>query len=65
MRFSAVVASCGMLIRGSQFSGTTTFDDIDSWAKSAKGEDDYGYRSDFLQRLKLTDDIITTEVFYN
>jgi Ca-activated chloride channel family protein len=65
MRFSAAVASYGMLIRGSQFSGTTTFDDILDWAKSAKGEDEFGYRSEFLQLVRLTDDIIITEVSEN
>jgi Ca-activated chloride channel family protein len=65
MRFSAAVASYGMLIRGSSFSGTTTFDDLVSWAKGAKGDDEFGYRSEFLQLVRLTDDIIITEVSKN
>ena len=65
MRFSAAVASFGMLIRGSQFSGSSTFDDVVKWAKSSKGEDEFGYRSEFLQLVRLTDDIIITEVSDN
>jgi len=56
-RFSAAVASFGMLLRGSEFMGNTSVDSILELAKSAKGEDDEGYRSEFIQLVKTVDDL--------
>ncbi|QGY46719.1 DUF3520 domain-containing protein [Maribellus comscasis] len=56
-RFSAAVASFGMLLRNSEFKGNTSIDSIVKLAKNAKGEDDNGYRSEFIQLVKTVDDL--------
>ncbi|NQU84951.1 MAG: VWA domain-containing protein, partial [Mariniphaga sp.] len=52
--FSAAVASFGMLIRGSEFMGNTSFENILKLAENAKGSDNEGYRSEFIQLVKTT-----------
>jgi len=56
-RFSAAVASFGMLLRNSEFLGETTVDSVLRLAKDAKGFDDEGYRSEFIQLVKTVDDL--------
>ncbi|MEN8118076.1 MAG: von Willebrand factor type A domain-containing protein [Bacteroidota bacterium] len=56
-RFSAAVASFGMLLRDSEFKGNTTVNSILKLAKSAKGEDEEGYRAEFIQLVKTVDDL--------
>jgi len=51
-RFSAAVASFGMLLRDSKFKGDLKYKDLIKMAKSAKGEDDNGYRAEFIQLLE-------------
>ncbi len=48
-RFAAAVAEFGMLLRDSQFKQESTFDQAISIAKAAKGEDQDGYRSEFVR----------------
>ena len=45
-RWSAAVASFGMLLRDSDFKGNATYDDIIELARSAQGDDPEGYRAD-------------------
>ena len=57
-RFSAAVASFGMLLRGSRYSGTSDYDMVLDLAKGAMGDDVNGYRMEFLElvtRAKLID----------
>ncbi len=56
-RFSAAVASFGMLIRGSQFMGNATIESVLDLAKNAKGNDEEGYRAEFIQLVKTTNDL--------
>ncbi|BDS14315.1 vWA domain-containing protein [Aureispira anguillae] len=51
-RFSAAVAGFGMLLRGSEFKGTTTYDQLLDLAKTAVGDDKEGHRAEFLQLIK-------------
>lgn len=51
-RFSAALASFGMLLRNSEFKGNITIDSILALAKGAKGQDDEGYRSEFIGLVK-------------
>jgi len=46
--FGASVASFGMLLRGSQYSGDFTFDAVRETASTALGEDPFGYRTEFV-----------------
>jgi len=56
-RFSAAVAEFGMLLRGSEFIGNTTVESILDLAKNAKGADEEGYRSEFIQLVKTVNDL--------
>ena len=56
-RFSAAVASFGMLLRKSEFMGNTTTKSVLDLAKNAKGTDDEGYRAEFIQLVKTADDL--------
>jgi len=48
-RFASAVAEFGMLLRGSEFKQGSSFDQAISIAKSAKGNDEDGYRSEFVR----------------
>jgi Ca-activated chloride channel family protein len=50
-RFAASVAEFGMLLRNSKFKGQASFDNVLSSAKKAKGQDDEGYRSEFIRMV--------------
>jgi Ca-activated chloride channel family protein len=52
-RFSASVAGFGMLLRNSENKGTTTYKSIIDLASASKGKDSEGYRSEFIQLIKL------------
>jgi Ca-activated chloride channel homolog len=53
LRFAASVASVGMLLRDSEFKGDSSYDGALEWAKSAMGEDDGGYRREFVKLVEL------------
>lgn len=48
LRWAASVASLGMLLRGSEFMGTTSFDKIKEWASNAMTFDPEDYRKGFI-----------------
>jgi len=52
-RFSAAVAGFGMLLRNSEFKGYVNYDDIINLAAGSRGEDEDGYRSEFIRLVKL------------
>lgn len=56
-RFSASVAGFGMLLRNSEYKGTLTYNDIISMAAASKGNDEDGYRSEFVRLVKVTRDM--------
>lgn len=56
-RFSAAVASFGMLLRNSEFLGDSNIETIVDLARSGKGVDEEGYRSEFIQLVKTVDDL--------
>ncbi|HEY0677945.1 MAG TPA: YfbK domain-containing protein, partial [Chitinophagaceae bacterium] len=51
-RFAAAVASFGMLLRNSEFRQQASYDQAWLLAKDALGNDEEGYRSEFLKLLK-------------
>ncbi len=51
-RFSAAVASFGMLLRDSDHKGDATFQDVISWSWQARGNDTNGYRMEFINLVK-------------
>lgn len=54
-RFSAAVAGFGMLLRNSEYKGNATHKSIMDLAINAKGKDQEGYRSEFIQLVKLAE----------
>ncbi|MEO9483373.1 MAG: von Willebrand factor type A domain-containing protein [Ekhidna sp.] len=51
--WSMAVAGFGMLLRESEYKGDITYADVLKIAKSAKGEDEFGYRSEFIELVDL------------
>lgn len=48
-RFAASVAEFGMLLRNSEFKASASFANVIRMAKKAKGNDEEGYRSEFIR----------------
>ncbi|MCB2195060.1 MAG: von Willebrand factor type A domain-containing protein [Bacteroidetes bacterium] len=56
-KFSAAVASFGMLLRNSEYKGNSTYKSVIDLAQSSKGKDAEGYRSEFIQLIKLSEQL--------
>jgi Ca-activated chloride channel family protein len=52
-RFATAVAGFGQLLRGAVNVDSFSYDDVLGIAQAAKGEDAFGYRSEFLQLVRL------------
>jgi Ca-activated chloride channel homolog len=53
MRFAAAVAGFGQLLKGGRYTGDFGFVDVAKLAQDARGEDRFGYRTEFLSLIKL------------
>jgi Ca-activated chloride channel family protein len=51
-----------MLLRDSQFKQDSKFEQVISMAKKAKGDDDNGYRAEFIRLAESTRDMMKTAV---
>lgn len=54
-RFSAAVAEFAMLLRDSAFKGDASYEDVLSLAKEAMGDDDTGYRLEFVHMVETAE----------
>ncbi|HSG95996.1 MAG TPA: YfbK domain-containing protein, partial [Afifellaceae bacterium] len=52
-RFAAAVAAFGQILRGGRYTGDFGPDDVIDLAQSAKGEDRFGYRAEFVNLVRL------------
>lgn len=52
LQFAAAVASFGMLLRGSEYSGSASYSTVLDWATPAVGADAHGYRAEFLDLVR-------------
>jgi Ca-activated chloride channel family protein len=52
-KFSAAVASFGMMLRESKFKGATTYENILKLAQESQGTDSYGYRAEFIRLVEM------------
>jgi len=52
-RFSAAVAQFGLLLRNSQHQGNATYENTLTLAQQAKGQDDSGYRAEFVRLVEI------------
>ena len=60
-RFSAAVAEFGLLLRDSSFKGNASREQVIELAKSAKGEDEEGYRSEFIKLVRASSSLANLE----
>jgi Ca-activated chloride channel family protein len=51
-RFAAAVAQFGLLLRSSAYKQQATYNQVISLAKSSKGNDDNGYRAEFIKLVQ-------------
>jgi len=54
-RFSAAIAEFGLILRNSEYKEDASLEEVIAMAKGARGEDEEGYRSEFLKLVKLAD----------
>ncbi len=54
-RFSASVAAFGQMLRGGQYTGSFTYGDVIALAQSGKGDDEFGYRAEFINLVRLAE----------
>lgn len=52
-RFATAVAAFGQILKGGQYTGTYSYDDVIALAQSAKGKDEFGYRAEFINLVRL------------
>jgi Ca-activated chloride channel homolog len=57
LRFAAAVSEFGMILRNSEFKGNATLDGAAKLAKSGKGEDEDGYRSELIRLISTVKDM--------
>ncbi len=54
-RFVCAIMETGMLLRQSQYAGNSSFDEALKLAKAGKGEDENGYRGEFIRLVSLAE----------
>jgi Ca-activated chloride channel family protein len=52
-RFAAAVAGFGQMLRGGQYTGGFGYDDVAALAEANKGRDEFGYRAEFINLVRL------------
>jgi Ca-activated chloride channel family protein len=52
-RFATAVASFGQILKGGQYTGSYSYDDVITLAQGAKGKDEFGYRAEFINLVRL------------
>ncbi|MFT6289049.1 MAG: Ca-activated chloride channel family protein [Alcanivorax sp.] len=53
LRFAASVAGFGQILQGGKFTGNWRYDEALTLARSARGNDPHGYRSEFVHLIEL------------
>lgn len=59
--WAASVAEFGMLLRGSEFKGTSSYDDVLKRARANVGEDKFGFRAEFISLVETAQTIAPTQ----
>jgi Ca-activated chloride channel family protein len=57
LRFAAAVSEFGMILRDSEFKGNATLDGAAKLARSARGDDEDGYRSELIRLINTVKDM--------
>ncbi|MEK0042670.1 VWA domain-containing protein [Escherichia albertii] len=58
MLFRAAVAAYGQKLRGSEYLNDTSWQQIKQWAQQAKGQDQQGYRAEFIRLVGLAEGLM-------
>lgn len=53
IRFAAAVAGFGQLLRENKYTGSLTWDQVIEMANNARGKDEFGYRTEFVNLVRL------------
>jgi Ca-activated chloride channel family protein len=53
MAFPAAVAAFGQLLRGGEYMQSFGYDDVIALASANRGGDEFGYRSEFINLVRL------------
>ena len=53
VEFSVAVASFAQMLKGGKYTGQMSYDDVISMAQAAKGDDEFGYRAEFINLVRL------------
>ena len=53
IRFANAVAGFAQLLKGSKFTGNLTYDQVIEIANAARGKDEFGYRTEFVNLVRL------------
>lgn len=56
-RFAAAVAAFGQLLRGDEYMGDYSYEEIIALALSGRGDDEFGYRAEFINLVRLAESI--------
>jgi len=56
-RFSASIAEFGLILRDSKYKEDASMEHVIAMAKAARGEDEEGYRSEFMKLVRLADSL--------
>jgi Ca-activated chloride channel homolog len=54
IRFAAAVAEWGMLLRGSEFKGSASWQQVEKLARGARGSDEQGDRAEFIRLVETS-----------
>ena len=60
-RFASAVAEFGMILRDSQFKGTSDYKQILALARGSKGTDAEGYRAEFIRLVETAEILAVAE----
>jgi Ca-activated chloride channel family protein len=58
-QFAAAVSAFGQILRGSSRIGAYTYDDVIDLAVASKGNDEFGYRAEFINLVRLAKSLDT------
>ncbi len=53
VKWATAVAGFGQILKGGKYTGSFSYDDVIALARSAKGDDEFGYRAEFLNLVRL------------
>jgi len=57
-RFATAVAGFGMMLRDSQLKGDLTYKQVTEWATHSQGDDEFGYRREFLDLVRKANELL-------